>query len=217
MKASELLILVSLGSAFFSAQADDITFTNKTATFRNLQGQVYYRVELVRGDLDGLIWRRAASGGRICYTNLDPDLLESFGISSNRIEIARARAEHKAIADARYRAAAFAEAQAKLHAKTVTTNRAPDAPWLIGAGVTEVSGGAYGPGFAYAPGAGFNPWAYYNPGYVYYPYYFWGPGSVPRAPSAPLAPSAPSSPSAPSAPRAPFAYVPPPVAKPVHP
>src|SRR5947207_13508744 len=83
-----------------SALAKDISFTNRTATFTNLEGQLYQRVQLVRADDDGLIWRDEASGGRICYTNLNPDLLESFGISSNRIDIARARAEQKAITDA---------------------------------------------------------------------------------------------------------------------
>jgi hypothetical protein len=101
------LFLVILGTVFQFALAEDITFTNRTETFEDLQGHSYRRVQLVRGDQDGLIWRNGASGGRICYTNLDVDLLESFGISSNRVEIARARAAKKAAADARYRAVVF--------------------------------------------------------------------------------------------------------------
>lgn len=215
MRTRPASIFVLLAAALFSARGDDITFTNQNATFTNLQGQLYQGVQLVRGDLDGLIWRDGASGGRICYTNLAPDLLESFGISSNRIGVAGARAQHKAIADARYRAAAFAQGQAELKVGTGTTNRATDAPWLNGAGVTDASIGDNGPGFSYAPGAGFNPLVYYNPGY--YPFYVTGPdGPVPQAP---LAPSAPSAPFAPSAPRARSVFVPspmPPMARPVH-
>jgi hypothetical protein len=92
------------------APSADIIFTNKVVTITNLQGQRFEEATLVRGDLDGLIWRSQASGGRICYTNLDSDLLASFGISSNRIDIARARAERKAVSDAQYRALAIRDA-----------------------------------------------------------------------------------------------------------
>lgn len=68
-------------TAFLKALADDITFTNKAVSFTNLQGQIYQHVQLVRGDLDGLIWRDKASGGRICYTNLCQRLV---GPSRNR-------------------------------------------------------------------------------------------------------------------------------------
>ncbi len=105
------------------AQQATIAFTNKTATFTNLQGRVFKDVELVRGDLDGLIWRREASGGRICYTNLDTEVLESFGISSNRIAVALARAQHKAVADAQYRAAWAAESAAKAQADEAAAAR----------------------------------------------------------------------------------------------
>ena len=60
MKAT--LFLSFLAAVFLSALADDITFTNKTASFTNLQGQLFKGVQLVRGDLDGLIWRDGASG-----------------------------------------------------------------------------------------------------------------------------------------------------------
>src|SRR5689334_7400641 len=104
-----VFVILVLAIASHRSLADDILFTNRIASFTNLQGQVYTRVQLVRGDLDGLIWRDGPSGGRICYTNLHPDLLEYFGISSNRIEIARARAEKKALADAKYRAMVIVE------------------------------------------------------------------------------------------------------------
>jgi len=221
MKAT--LCLIVLATASLPAPADDITFTNKTATFTNLQGQLYRRVQLVRGDLDGLIWRDKASGGRICYTNLHPDLLESFGISSDRIEIARARAQHKAIADARYRALTLAEAQARLLTRAEPTNAPSPAPWSGGPdadapGFAYDPGVAYGPGFGYRPGFGYSPafgygpWGYYDPGFIY-PGYVYGP-PAPSAPSALSAPSVPLAPSAPSAPRLPPAFFLPPTARP---
>ena len=97
--------------------AADILFTGRIATFTNLQGTLYQKVTLVKGDTDGLIWRSGVSGGRICYTNLHPDLLESWGIETNRIGVALARAQRKAVADARYRAFAAAQAQARLRAE----------------------------------------------------------------------------------------------------
>ena len=192
------------------ARAEDIVFTYRTATFTNLQGEAYKNVQLVRGDQDGLIWREGASGGRICYTNLAPELLESFGISSNRIAIARDRAEHKAVADARYHALALAEAEAKLRARA-QLNRAPlPAPPSVGPAESNGSAGdfgptvpygpengeAYGPGFVYGPGMAYYPGFGY--GYPYGPTWFYGPGVAPSAPRAPSAPSALSAPSAPS-------------------
>jgi len=109
-----VLILALSALSAFASPDQHVLFTNQTATFRTLEGKVFYHVTLVRADLDGIVWRTGASGGRICYTNLDPGLLESWSISSNRIDIARARAEHKAAVDARYRAIAAAEAAATL-------------------------------------------------------------------------------------------------------
>lgn len=106
-------MLVVILMAALPTFAGDIIFTNKVESFTNLQGVAFKHVTLVKGDLDGVIWRDAPSGGRICYTNLHPELLESWGISSNRIDIALARAQHKAVADAKYRAAWAAEAQNK--------------------------------------------------------------------------------------------------------
>ena len=85
-----------------AALAQDITFTNRVATFTNLQGSVYRDVTLVKGDLDGVVWREGAGGGRVSYTNLSPALLETWGIPTNRIENAHARALRKAAADAQF-------------------------------------------------------------------------------------------------------------------
>ena len=89
-----------------SLVAQEIVFTNRIATFTNLQGRAYTGVWLVKGDLDGVIWREAegAGGGRVSYTNLNAALLDSWGIPTNRIETAKIRAGQKAVKDAQYRA-----------------------------------------------------------------------------------------------------------------
>ena len=186
--ATGLLAFFGLG-----AISQDITFNDKVATFTNLQGQVYQHVHLVRGDRDGLIWRDGASGGRICYTNLHPDLLESFGISSNRIEVARVRAEQKAIADARYHAWFLSEARAKLSALNAQAHWTNASPVLS---PPEGSADAYGPQ-ADPVAPTMVPVMPYDPGYYYDSSLFW---YFPHLPPAPRAPSAPSAPPAPPAP-----------------
>jgi hypothetical protein len=94
-----------------SLLAQDIVFTNKTATFTNLQGRVYTNVTLVKATQDGLLWR-GDSMGLIAYTNLSPALLESLGVPTNRIEQARERATQAAAARAK-QWAAQAQAQAR--------------------------------------------------------------------------------------------------------
>jgi hypothetical protein len=103
--------------AFFAGAslAQDITFTNRVATFTNLQGTVYKDVTLTKADLDGVIYREEAGGGRVCYTNLSPAVLEAWGIPTNRIETARARAKRKAaaaVAEAQYRRSVSAAVKA---------------------------------------------------------------------------------------------------------
>jgi len=96
-----------------AALAQDIRFTNTVATFTNLQSVVYSNVTLVRADLDGVVWRDAEGGGRVSYTNLSAAFLEAWGIPTNRIGIAKARAERKAVSDALYQARSLAAAQAR--------------------------------------------------------------------------------------------------------
>jgi hypothetical protein len=112
MKAALILVFSAVSALVGPAQ--DMLLTNSTATFRTLEGKTFYNVTLVKGDLDGIIWRSGASGGRICYTNFDPELLASWGVGSNRLDVALARAQHKAVADARYRTVAAAESAATL-------------------------------------------------------------------------------------------------------
>jgi regulator of protease activity HflC (stomatin/prohibitin superfamily) len=69
-----------------------INLTNRNETLTNLQGQVYSNVDLVRADLDGVVYRSESGGGRISYTNLSPARLETLGIPTNRIAVAAERA-----------------------------------------------------------------------------------------------------------------------------
>jgi hypothetical protein len=106
-----------LALAAMHIQAQDIAFTNKTAAFTNLQGKIFEEVQIIRGDWDGIVWREGVSGGRVTYTNLHPCFLQAWGIPTNRIGIARARAERKAVSDAQYRAARQFQAQWDLLAR----------------------------------------------------------------------------------------------------
>src|SRR3569832_25142 len=93
--------VVLFGARVLGAQ--DILLTNQTGTFTNLEGSVVSAVQLVRADGDGVIWVDGASGGRVCYTNLHPSLLEKWGIPTNRIQVARERADDKAAEEANAR------------------------------------------------------------------------------------------------------------------
>ena len=110
------LIAVLLLTAVAQLLAQDITFTNKTVTFTNLEGRVFKDVLLVKGDADGLIWRADASGGRVSYTNMAPEILQRLGVPTNRIEMALARAgqRQKAMEAQQQQQAAVAAQAAKM-------------------------------------------------------------------------------------------------------
>src|SRR5258708_6818443 len=74
----------------------DIIFTNKLATFTNLQGKAYLGVELVKANMDGLVWRKDDGLGQIAFTNLDSAFLNSLGIDAERIDMALKRAAKSA-------------------------------------------------------------------------------------------------------------------------
>jgi hypothetical protein len=113
-KLLPLLLLLTL-LATGSLLAQDIIFTNKTATFTNLEGRVYTNVTLVKANRDGLIWSGDGMGV-VCYTNLSPVFLKSLGIPAERIEQARARSAQRAASNSKYRAQAAAQAQAQAEA-----------------------------------------------------------------------------------------------------
>ncbi|HLH54726.1 MAG TPA: hypothetical protein VKY92_14030, partial [Verrucomicrobiae bacterium] len=133
-------------------------------------------------------WRDGASGGRICYTNLHPDLLLSLGIPTNRIETARARAAQKAIADARYRAQPALKPAAPFHQSSETNRTDVAAPWLD----TQYAASSPDQGPAYSSGPIYNGFPYMYP--------LDSAQSAPRAASAPGANPASSSIDVPRAP-----------------
>lgn len=60
MKGTLLSVVLALSA---NALAQDITFTNRTASFTNLQGAVYSNVTLVRADLDASSGARTPAAG----------------------------------------------------------------------------------------------------------------------------------------------------------
>jgi hypothetical protein len=107
-----------------AALAQDITFTNKTMTFTNLEGRVYTNVTLVKANRDGIIWR-GDGAGLVSFTNLSSALLESLGIPGERIEQAKARAAQRAASDAQRRAAIAAQSKVEQEANAKWRAEAP--------------------------------------------------------------------------------------------
>jgi hypothetical protein len=96
-----------------SAKTADIFFTNKFVTFTNLQGRIFQQVQLLSGDWDGVIWRDDMCAGRVSYTNLSTAFLDAWDIPTNRIGVARKRAEHRAVLEARERLEVQIQAEAQ--------------------------------------------------------------------------------------------------------
>jgi hypothetical protein len=88
-------VLLAMACAM-SCSAQEITFTNFSATFTNNEGRIFSNVTLSKADLDGVIWRSEASAGRISFTNLSAELLTAWRIPTNRIQIASERAAKRA-------------------------------------------------------------------------------------------------------------------------
>jgi colicin import membrane protein len=71
------------------------------ASFTNLQGKAFLNVELVKANLDGIVWRDKDDGlGQVNFSNLDPAFLDSLGIDASRRELAAQRASKSAAYDA---------------------------------------------------------------------------------------------------------------------
>lgn len=110
----------------------EIDLHSRPATFTNLEGRSFEGVALSKADLDGVIWRKDASGGRVCFTNLSPALLDLWGIPTNRIEIARSRAERRAMSASQARERALRQAQIEAVARAKS-----EADWEAGAASRE--------------------------------------------------------------------------------
>lgn len=133
MKTLPVCFPLLVSSVLAVRAGDSIEFTNRIETFTNLQGEVFSQVTLIRGDLDGVIWRKGASGGRVCYTNLPLGFVAHLGISTNRVQIARRRAAESALAHSKFLAGRQAGAAAESAAREQARRE-----WLPGAPEREL-------------------------------------------------------------------------------
>ena len=91
---------------------EKIDLKDRSVTFTNLSGDIYTNVSLAHGNLDGITYFDEGGGGFVSYTNLSPDLLQQWGIPTNRIGIAAQRAAAKTEQDRQFWATRNAQAQA---------------------------------------------------------------------------------------------------------
>jgi hypothetical protein len=89
---------------FYASAGDVIDLGRQPSSFKDLQGRQYNAL-LIKADLDGVVYveNGTTGGGRVSYTNLAPATLELWGVPTNRIEIAKQRAEKKSVSDVQYR------------------------------------------------------------------------------------------------------------------
>ena len=96
MRPRDFMVLMWIVLSISAVPGQDLTLTNRAITFTNLEGRVYKSVDLVRANLDGVIWRDDnGSGGQISYTNLAPEFLSKIGVPVERVSAARERAQRK--------------------------------------------------------------------------------------------------------------------------
>jgi hypothetical protein len=74
----------------------DIILTNRSVTIEDLQCRTYTNLDLLKVNLDGLVWRDNEGMGQISLTNLDREFLADLGIYEDRIAGALARAQKMA-------------------------------------------------------------------------------------------------------------------------
>ena len=76
------ILLFMLGLAIRTSGAD-IDLKERVATFTNLQGRIYENVTLRRANKDGVIYSTDNGGGMVLYTNLNPNQLAAWNLSTN--------------------------------------------------------------------------------------------------------------------------------------
>lgn len=105
MKTAALLTLLAISA--FAGDTNVIDLKRQPFAITNLQGKAQSGL-LLSADLDGVLYQMPPPNdswrNRISYTNLSPTLLEKWGIPTNRIQIAKKRAEEKATANKKYNA-----------------------------------------------------------------------------------------------------------------
>jgi hypothetical protein len=94
-------------------QAANLAFTNKFATFTNLQGETFIHAELIEADATQVVFKTNNIFGAVKFTNLSTATLESLGIPLSRLDLAKELQvqKAKAIAD---RQVIFQDEQEKL-------------------------------------------------------------------------------------------------------
>ena len=74
------LFLLTLG---IGSSAADVDLKERVVTFTNLQGRIYENVTLRRANSDGVIYSTDNGGGMVLYTNLNPNQLAAWNLSTN--------------------------------------------------------------------------------------------------------------------------------------
>ena len=101
------LLIFTAATAFAGVSANGQTpplewrFTNRVATFTNLQGQAMVNASLIRADGSQLIFKTNDVYGTVNLTNLAPATLEMLGVPASYLQQVRAREKEQAGAAAR--------------------------------------------------------------------------------------------------------------------
>jgi hypothetical protein len=123
-----MAVLLALTALNGSLLAQDIIFTNRTATFTNLEGRVFTNVTLVKANDYGVVWR-GDGAGMVPYTKLSPQVLESLGIPQERVERSKALlARQAALAAKMDQASLAAKAKQKAEADAARAKWEAEAP-----------------------------------------------------------------------------------------
>ena len=123
---SSLAILLAVNG--YAAPGASVSFTNKIATFQDLQGHSYLEATIVRADFnaDGtgqIIYRVNGDYNAVSFSKLSPDTLSYLGVPSDYAEIARNQDAKKQAAAAKEAQAAAAEQQRLLDPANLTSIR----------------------------------------------------------------------------------------------
>ena len=97
-----LLVLIGIQNGQCQ-QAVDLVFTNKFASFTNLQGETFIGAELIEADATQVVFKTNDIYGAVKFTNLSTATLKSLGIPLSRLGLAHELEVQKAKAIANQR------------------------------------------------------------------------------------------------------------------
>lgn len=106
------LTILMLATSAFAQTNIVIDLQHRQAAFTNLHGRTYVG-QLLTADLDGIVYMMAdgTSRNKVWFTNLSPSTLESLGIPTNRIEMAKQRSIARIESNHRYETAVAVKRQ----------------------------------------------------------------------------------------------------------